>query len=301
MLARAGYSVVVLEQGADWAEALPEGEKQFDQVFHDEYRFGLEKPLPVRRPRGDYSTFRKDDKSVAKPFEGGWTATDMGGGSLLWGCWGIRPLPVDLRLQSLFKELGQSDKISEWGYSVADWPISYNELEPVLNIAEAILSVGGDHQGINKSIKESPWFKAFSAETSMNTWRNTLPSTPFPSKEYPQRPIGSFFFKAMNAIGMNPTMIPSAMVNPDIKEYCTQDMIDKIIKNWGDNPKPEFWNQSPKEIWSDTVRDACNICGFCGEYVCWGSRQPKYGTLSTTLHELRNLREVAEIRPDSKV
>ena len=43
------------------------------------------------------------------------------------------------------------------------------------------------------------------------------------------------------------------------------------------------------------MRDACNLCGFCGEYVCWGGRSPKSGGAASTLPELSDLPEVADV------
>ncbi len=105
----------------------------------------------------------------------------------------------------------------------------------------------------------------------------------------------------MKATGMNPTMIPSAMVHLDLEKYDTRNKIEEMLKYWGNTSQADFWKQTHRKIWSKSVRDACTMCGFCGEYICLGARQPKSGTLSTTLNELRNLREIAEIRPNSKV
>jgi choline dehydrogenase-like flavoprotein len=41
------------------------------------------------------------------------------------------------------------------------------------------------------------------------------------------------------------------------------------------------------------------MCGFCGEYLCWGKEGPKSGSLSTTIKELRDLPN-AEVRTDAK-
>src|SRR5213082_3488322 len=84
LLAKAGFSVVVLEQGSDWAttlselpEDVPSGPtpKRFNPVTHDEYRFRLERPELKRHPRGDYNTFRETAQTQAKPFAAGWTGS----------------------------------------------------------------------------------------------------------------------------------------------------------------------------------------------------------------------------------
>jgi len=99
--ANAGFHVVVLEMGADWARPLeqdmppfspPPGEepvdypeKLYNPSPHDEYRFRIGRPELKRRPRGDYNTFRKTAQEDAKPFGLGWTASMLGGGSVIWG------------------------------------------------------------------------------------------------------------------------------------------------------------------------------------------------------------------------
>src|ERR1041385_462176 len=86
LLAKAGFSVTILELGPDLAAPLDDPttgaskgaedpRHRFIPISHDEYRFRLERPDPKRRPRGDYNTFRKTADVVAKPFGGGWTGS----------------------------------------------------------------------------------------------------------------------------------------------------------------------------------------------------------------------------------
>jgi choline dehydrogenase-like flavoprotein len=92
VLAKAGFRVALLEQGADMSRMVRTSEKTFNPEMHDEYRFRIERPDPKRRPRGDYNTFRTDARYSAIPLGklGGWTGTALGGGSLLWGAWALR-------------------------------------------------------------------------------------------------------------------------------------------------------------------------------------------------------------------
>ena len=121
LLAKAGFKVLVLEQGPDFAKDLEDGPLLFNPREHDEYRYRLRRPDPKRRLRGDYNTFRTQGNPTAKPFGNGWTASVLGGGSIIWGTWSFRALPIDFRLRSHFQVNKQLEKIErEWGYSVPD-------------------------------------------------------------------------------------------------------------------------------------------------------------------------------------
>ncbi len=177
LLAKAGFKVVVLEQGADIAKPLEDplgnpldgkgnidaDSRKYNPYPHDEYRFRLERPDPKRRLRGEYNTFRSSAASDAAPFNGAWTASVLGGGSIIWGTWSFRALPIDFRLRTHFAATGQLDKLEkEWGYSIPDWPLSYAEMEPFYNVAETLLAVSGDRPAVNAAVKNSAWFKEFS-------------------------------------------------------------------------------------------------------------------------------------------
>lgn len=124
LLAKAGYDVLLLEQGPDFAGEHRDSTKDFDPALHDEFFFRLRKPDPKRRLRGDYNTFmdRTSAAATALPFNGGWTGSVLGGGSVLWGTWSFRPLPIDFKLKTHFAATGQLGAMQQSGYSVADWP-----------------------------------------------------------------------------------------------------------------------------------------------------------------------------------
>jgi choline dehydrogenase-like flavoprotein len=341
LLAKAGFEVVVLEQGADLAKPLEEGDRPFDSSLHDEYRFRLQRPDPKRRIRGDYNTFRDLDKSdPAKPFKEGWTGSVLGGGSVIWGTWAFRALPIDFRLRTHFQVNGNLDKLEkEWGYSIPDWPIEYKEMEPFYNVAETLLAVSGDRQAVNTGIQNSEWYQHFASQEHFSHAGNWQPTFPFPCEPYPITPVGQFIFDGMEKAHLSPLSLPSAIVQPGRNGYRTREAIaqalsawgnekhlsfwerlerafqqfnrdsdlspleklERFLKQWNDDAdsKPSFWQQSAEDLWSERVRDACNLCGFCGEYLCWGKEGPKSGTRVSTLKELRDLPN-AEIRTNAR-
>jgi len=190
--------------------------------------------------------------------------------------------------------------LEEWGYSVADWPISYPELEPFYNVAETLLAVSGDRDAVNRSVVGSGWFDELSTHEHFRTAGNWEPTFPFPCAPYPRTPVGEFIFEGAQAAGLRPLPLPSGIVSPGSRSYSTRDALADSLNAWGDQPKNEFWQQDAKALWSERVRDACNMCGFCGEYLCWGSRGPKSSSRVSTLRELADAPH-AEIVTNAKV
>src|SRR5712692_164819 len=189
LLAKAGFSVVVLEQGPDIGEALDSGTERYNPIQHDEYRYRLQRPDPKRRLRGDYNTFRKTATDDAKPFPNGWTGSVLGGGSVIWGTWSFRALPIDFRLATHFRANQQPDKLVQDGYAVPDWPITYSEMEPFYNVAETLLAVNGDRAAVNDAIKHAGWFTELSGQSHFTAAGEWFPRFPFPCPPYPRTPV----------------------------------------------------------------------------------------------------------------
>ncbi|MEN8217403.1 MAG: GMC family oxidoreductase [Pseudomonadota bacterium] len=127
-LAKAGYSVVVLEKGPWFTE------KDF---FKDELACCL---------RGAYTPDLREEPQVVEleNDEGGWTSTSswnfwngncVGGSSNFMSGFFHRLKPVDFKLLSTF---GPID-----GANIVDWPISYDELEPYYDKVEHEVGVSG--------------------------------------------------------------------------------------------------------------------------------------------------------------
>src|SRR5712692_9604742 len=301
LLAKGGFKVFLAELGPDIAEHLDRQNLQYNPATHDENRFRLGRPTLHRRPRGDYNTFRSSDPAAkATPFSAAWTASVLGGGSIIWGTWSFRALPIDFRLATHFAETGKLDVLKQWGYSVPDWPLSYSEMEPFYDVAEALLAVSGDREAVNKSVTSSAWYRAFQSLSHFKDDGNYAPTFPFPCQHYPITPVGQFVYEGFKAAGKYPAPLPSGMVAPGSESYSTRDAIQKALAGWRPGTLPSFWARSANEMWSDRVRDACNLCGFCGEYLCWGERGPKSISRVSTIRELQDLPN-ADIRADAKV
>jgi choline dehydrogenase-like flavoprotein len=298
LLAKAGFSVVLLEQGPDLRKEFDSSPDSYNARMHDEYRFRLKNPRTHRRPRGSYNTRAESVDGAAKPFGdmGGWTGSSLGGGSVIWGTWALRALPVDFQLASHFKDLvpsqGADDQLKELnqqGYSVVDWPISYSEMAPYYNVAEALLGVSGDRQAMFESMKTSDWYKQFSGMPHFGSDSDYRPEMELPLPAYPITPVGNFIHKGLDNAKMSPCPLPVAIVNPKVTGYATREGIAKALSQWSPESRPEFWQQAADQIWSDRMRSTCTMCGFCGEYICWGKEGPKFGTQVSTIKEFEDL------------
>jgi choline dehydrogenase-like flavoprotein len=303
VLAKAGYDVLVLEQGPDFAAKYRESKEDFNPTLHDERYFRLRKPDPKRRLRGDYNTFMERDKeSVASPFAGGWTGSVVGGGSVLWGTWAFRALPIDYKLKTHFERTKELAALEKEGYAIADWPIAYSEMLPFYGVAEALMGVSGDREAVNNSIKGSDWYKAFKAEDYWGREAEWFPDPKrqaFPMSAYPITPVGHVVAEGFKHAGMQPFPLPVAIVKPGSAGLKTRDALrDALAAQYGGIPGG-IWEKRADDLWSAQIRQACNMCGFCGEYLCWGRTGPKWGTQDTTLKELAGTKELT-VRPNAK-
>ncbi|ADO69865.1 GMC family oxidoreductase [Stigmatella aurantiaca] len=124
-LGRAGLKVVVLEKGAHYRP------KDFvhDEILNSRRNFFM--PMPWEEPhlvrQGAHGRYERSNAA--------WTANCVGGGTVHMSGYFYRLKPVDFRLRST---LGKLD-----GANLADWPISYEDLAPFYDQAEAELGVSG--------------------------------------------------------------------------------------------------------------------------------------------------------------
>ncbi len=125
-LGKAGLKVVLLEKG-NWYKTE---DFVHDEILNSRRNFFM--PLPWEEPH----LWRKGpDQPYARTNEA-WTANCVGGGTVHMSGYFYRLKPVDFRLRS---ELGAIA-----GANHADWPITYQDLAPFYDRAEAELGVSGN-------------------------------------------------------------------------------------------------------------------------------------------------------------
>ena len=66
------------------------------------------------------------------------------------------------------------------------------------------------------------------------------------------------------------------------------------LTGWAGANSHPVWSLKPDALWSDAVRSACNLCGYCGEYLCWALTGAKSGTQVSTIAELRKICAVGQ-------
>ena len=130
-LSVAGFSVVVLEQGG-WGKYGREQEYNKDEWLQlnlsDDDRL-MSDPLRQR------NTFRRTDKEKAVAGSHSYGCV-IGGGTVTYGSSSWRHLPYEFREVS-------SDPTIPSGTGMADWPITYEELEPYYTQAEWEMGISG--------------------------------------------------------------------------------------------------------------------------------------------------------------
>jgi choline dehydrogenase-like flavoprotein len=145
VLSEAGKRVLLLERGRNLSFA----DEKRDHLRN--HRFGPyghnTGPDLVGNPR--VTVDENGRARIVNPIEGGYenNAMCVGGGTLIWGMQSWRFAPTDFRMASHYG-------VPE-GSSLADWPISYDDLEPYYERAEWQVGVAGDaskltHEGYRK-------------------------------------------------------------------------------------------------------------------------------------------------------
>jgi choline dehydrogenase-like flavoprotein len=175
-LSTAGFSTVVLEQGKY---------RKAHEFTHDEIKFFLNSEIFGPGPRVTGMTYRQNESDEPQsdgqlnPATYGKT---VGGSSVLFAAHLWRMRPVDFDEQS---RLGSIE-----GTNFADWPISYDELEPYYTRVEWEMGVSG-----------APGYS------------DPPRSRPFPLPPLPINSSGAIMEKAGAALGLNVDVQPHAILS----------------------------------------------------------------------------------------
>lgn len=215
VLAERGLSVVGLERGP-WLR--PEEHFSGDEIkfVNREYL----SPDPKLSPR----TVRHSEGSKAELFPFSPTPQMVGGGTVHWAGWFPRPMPSDFIQRSLHGNLD--------GANLADWPFTYDELEPYLTKVEWAFGCAG-LAGANRT--EPPRSKGY-------------PTPPLPPTAF-----GMKFYEACKKLDINGFPLPHALVS---KPYRGR----QPANNTG------FWNQ----YGDPTTMRSTTLTSFIPEAIATG-------------------------------
>lgn len=173
-LSTAGFNVVVLEQGPYLRER---------DYTHDEIKYTFQPGL-TNDPKTQPITYRKSEVDRAKPIKALEYGRQVGGGSVHFTANYWRFHESDFHERSLFGEVS--------GAELADWPITYADLEPYYTKAEYELGISG-LAGANPF--EGPRSK------------------PYPLPPMPVKSSGVLFDQATKKLGLHPFPAPVAILS----------------------------------------------------------------------------------------
>ena len=176
-LSTAGFSVVVLEQGPYLKE------KDFT---HDEVKFGYRGSPLMNSYSNQPQTFRQTADSPATESLGVGYGRQVGGGTVHFNANYWRFLELDFKERSIWGEIA--------GTGFADWPITYQDLEPYYTKAEYDTGVSG-LAGANP-------FEA-------------ARSKPYPLPPMPNKSSSILFDRGAKKLGLHPFPAPVAILSKD--------------------------------------------------------------------------------------
>jgi choline dehydrogenase-like flavoprotein len=185
-LSTAGFTVVVLEQGG-WGKYGKEREYTKDEWLNDNDPDAQLMSDPVKQP----NTFRRHDKEEASTGSHSYGCV-VGGGTVSYGGSSWRHLPWEFNEVT---HLGGKPS----GSNLADWPITYEELEPYYVQAEWEMGISGER--IN-----SPHIAPMSKD--------------YPTPPMPLKASGALFKVGAAKLGWNVVRGPIAIIS---KSYQGRD------------------------------------------------------------------------------
>jgi len=203
VLSERGLKVVGLDRGP-WLKP-----KDFsgDEIKYVNRNFLV--PDALLNPR----TYRETENETAELSNFSLLPQMVGGGTVHWAGWFPRPKPSDFRQHSLHGDVQ--------GASLADWPYSYDDLEPFLTKVEWAFGCAG----LDGADRNAPYR-----------------SRPYPTPPMAPTRFGKTFYRACETLGINAHPIPQAFVTRPFK---------------GREPKhlTGFWNLygDPSEMRSGTA------------------------------------------------
>lgn len=182
-LCKAGYKVAVLEKG----RLIRREEFSKDELAY------CRRDIVTPSLFDEYHVIEEkiDGKWVSTPtYESGWSFWNgniVGGSSNFMSGMLHRMHPDDFRLRSKYGDIK--------GANVADWPMSYEEMEPYYTLAEEVIGISGAYR-----------------KHSSEPWRST---PDFPQPPTRENDVTGLFDKSCKALDITPLVTPRAVLSQD--------------------------------------------------------------------------------------
>lgn len=194
-LCQAGLEVVALERGP-WRDTSTD----FNiGTAPDELRYAIRNEL-FSQPAQDTVTARNNPSQRALPIRN-WGSflpgNGVGGAGIHWNGHTWRFMPSDFRLRSHLTERYGASMIPE-GMTIADWGLTYEELEPFYDKFEYLCGIAGQAGNLKGQIQ--PGGNPFEGERSR----------PYPTPPMKMSHAQNLFTRAATEVGMHPFPLPSA-------------------------------------------------------------------------------------------
>lgn len=136
--AKAGIKVVALERGGhqDTSDFLG---------AHDEYKYVNNAAMKQDLSKESICV-RNNDNEIALPMRKNYAfdvGNNVGGAGVHWNGMSYRFLPYNFQIKSLTEEKYGKNKVSK-EYTIQDWGVNYDEMEPYYDKAEKMMGVSGE-------------------------------------------------------------------------------------------------------------------------------------------------------------
>jgi len=225
-LTEAGLKVLILERGPA-RDTYPDG--AYPKTM-DELAF-IQRSRLFQDMSKTTVTIRHGVDDVAVPYRqiGAFKpGTGLGGAGLHWSGQHWRVYPEELQLRSHYEQKYGKSFIPP-DMTIADWGVSYDELEPHFTFAEQVFGTSGHAYRVNNQIVGNGDGNVFEANRS----------TPFPLPAMKNTYSAMIFWKAAAENGLHPFSQPSANTS-------------------GPYTNPYGCQMGP-----------CTFCGYCSGYACF--------------------------------
>lgn len=207
-LAAEGLEVLALERGPD-RTTVPD--LRYPQMI-DELSYGERHKLMLRPAQSTLTIRRRLDETALPMRKWGsfLPGNGVGGAGVHWNGQTWRPQPVELRLRSHIRESWGEAIIPE-EMTIADYPVTYDELEPFFDRFEHVAGISGLAGNLNGTLQEGG-----------NPFEGPR-SRPYPMPPLPPTWNGVKFAEAARALGYHPFPSPGGNASTSyVNEYGMQ-------------------------------------------------------------------------------